>query len=112
MEELNHIICQAFTNYHKLLQAKGKGDIKELNYINIIDIINRFLQSDLALYLNERDLSVIKEAISCIQFNSCFVSHFDYEILNDINKFKAHKVRITEDDILRINDHNILRIKA
>ena len=114
MDNLDHIDEIAYTtlkNRQNILENTGHiTDYKEQCAIVIV-FINQFLYRFGGIFTN-LDSTIIEKALSCITEHTAFVPNILIERPWYSYKFNvelSHAARITEDDILRLSDENIIR---
>ena len=82
---------------------------KLLALLTLDDLLNAFSE-----YIDENDLRSIVNAIYCLSGTTCLIDFPSY--INDDTLFHQTKVnyiaRITEDNILRVDETNMIRIEA
>lgn len=113
MDEMTDISYDAVVRYFTSLAQFGYrsyGDVnKLLALLALDDVLNVFSE-----YIDEKDLRSIVNAIYCLSGTTCLIDFPSY--VNDDTLFHKTKInyitRITEDNILRVDETNVIRIEA
>lgn len=113
MDEMTNISYDAIVRYFTSLAQFGYrsyGDVnKLLALLTLDDLLNVFSE-----YIDENDLRSIVNTIYCLSGTTCLIDFPSY--INDDTLFHQTKVnyitRITEDNILRVDETNMIRIEA
>ena len=113
MDNITALTSEAFARYFNSLSKLGYKSYSDVNKLLVLSVIEDILSGELFLFVTEDDYRSITNALYCIMGNTCLIDLPNYDTLDSIiHKYKNNtSYRITEEDVLRISENNIFRIK-
>ena len=113
MHEIDNVSYDAIYRYFNALSKfgyKSYGDVEKLIALLTLDEMLHVFNE----YIDEDDFRAIINAIYCLSGTTCLIDFPSY--VNDDTLFHKTKInyiaRITEDNILRVDETNMIRIEA
>ena len=111
MDGLDNMAYTGVSNYFKTLSTFGYKEYKEVNKLLVLLFIEELLRSSLSIYISEEDYKAITNILYCLFGSTCLIPYPEFivntslvQALNDVTP------RITEDDILRFSEDELLRL--
>lgn len=113
MDEITNISYNAIVKYFTSLAQFGYRSYDDVNKLIALISLNDMLDvfSD---YINEESFKSIINAIYCLSGTTClidFPSYINNDTLNHQTKIN-YIARVTQDNILKISESNIIRVEA
>lgn len=97
--------------YFSLLKHTGYIKDSQVLKLLVFSFITEMLYGPMAEYITEEDYNTITDALYCI-YGSCMISYPDYKkAVSGIIKRLPDEYRITEDNVLRETEDDVLRVK-
>ena len=113
MHEIDNVSYDAIYRYFNALSKfgyKSYGDVEKLIALLTLDEMLHVFNE----YIDEDDFRAIINAIYCLSGTTCLIDFPSY--VNDDTLFHKTKInyiaRITEDNILRVDEASVIRIEA
>lgn len=115
MKELTNISSIAIDKYFNTLSKLGYRNYDSVSKLLILLFIEEILDSpEYSFYITEDDYKVITNALYCLYGNDCMIDiPKNYVQDSIIHPTKTHRIfRISEEDILRLNMGNKIKVEA
>lgn len=111
MEGLNNLTYNGINTYFNTLSVLGYKKYSDVNRLLVLLFINDLLRSSFSLYIDEEDYKTITNVLYCLFGSTCLIPYPEFAVntslvqaLNDVTP------RITEDDVLRFSENELLRL--
>lgn len=111
METIDEITHSAIERYYNYLDNVGYISNEDTFRVLLLSYINHLVQ-DFFMYITEQDINTIYRVLNCLS-KSCLIDPPDFSqvasILKDSNYGSQRELRVSENDIQRISEDDILR---
>lgn len=105
MDGLDNMAYTGVSNYFQALSTFGYKGYKEVNKLLVLLFIEDLLRSS---FIDEEDYKTITNVLYCLFGSTCLIPYPEFAVntqaLNDVTP------RITENDILRFSEDELLRL--
>ena len=114
MEELTNISYDSIIRYFKTLSTLGYKNYKEVERLIILLFIEELLDN-MSEFITDEDYKEIIKGLECLYGSTCLIDIPNYDVYDNIihktvrQRFNA---RVSEDDIFRYSQDDMLRVKA
>ena len=111
MDELSNIAYTGVCNYFQTLATFGYKGYKEVNKLLVLLFIEDLLRSSFSLYIDEEDYKTITNVLYCLFGSTCLIPYPEFAVNTSlVQALNNITPRVTEDDILRFSENELLRL--
>ena len=114
MKELTNISYDSITRYFKTLSTLGYKNYKEVDRLIILLFIEELLDN-MHDFITDEDYKEIMKGLECLYGSTCLISIPNYDVYDNIMHDTIRQqcnARVSEDDIFRYSQNDMLRVKA
>ena len=111
MDRLDNLAYTGVSNYFQALSAFGYKGYGEVNRLLVLLFIEDLIRGPISIYINEEDYRTITNVLYCLFGSTCLIPYPEFAVnttlvqaLNDVTP------RITENDILRFSEDELIRL--
>ena len=110
--DINELTLISIKNYYKVLKSKGSLDYNQVYQLLLLSFIDDLFQDDFSWYITEEDYALLTNIITRISKCSCIVPYIKTAIhVEPIkNYLEDIPIRISEKDIIKLTEADILRL--
>lgn len=111
MDGLDNLAYTGVSNYFQALSTFGYKGYKEVNKLLVLLFIEDLLRGSFSLYIDEDDYKVITNVLYCLFGSTCLIPYPEFAVSTSlVQTLKGITPRITESDILRLSEDELLRL--
>ncbi len=101
---------QALKAYFNILRRTGYKKYSQVDDLLILSAIEDIMNGPMAEYVTEDDFRIIDKALYCVYGRSCMIPYPNWKkALKPLIKTLPKEIRITEDELLRCTEKDLLR---
>lgn len=105
-------VNDSLVRYFNTLTHSGYKSYKDVNRLLVFTFIEELLYGPLSQFIDDEDYNIINSAVECL-YGDCMIPYPTYkESYDTIVKPLLDKYRITEDNINRLSEDSLLRVKS
>lgn len=109
--ELQYEIYNALIQYYSVLFNLGYKAYNQIPKLLVLTFLDDILYGPMSYYVTNDDYAIINEVMNNF-YGTCLIPYPDYKtsISNDIDV--EYQYRVSQSDILRVTEDNIIRFKS